>query len=159
MPRFKFVATSYTLRLPLAVPANREHFKVIVYKTGLVSVRVHAELVDMGTNAPTGEREWYSLSDYDKNFTVVEVEGGFTVEYYGNPYLYNLPDNKGGRSCSCPVVRVKGVHKTAKDAVFAGLCARAEDERVVRERVALVPGALPSTPVRSLYGDPLRMDA
>ena len=132
------------LTLPAIIPANQALFRITQWAVGIT---VTCPATDKNTGAVTRWR----LAEYSGNSIVpVKVDGGWSAEYSASPYLYNAYKN-GSLSCCCPTVRMKGVFKTAKDAIFAAMCAKSSESQLLADLKGKLPapGTLPATPVVS----------
>lgn len=140
--------------LPRAIPENKSLFRITQFSWGITVTAKCEEKSDEGV--PTGKVIRWKMHEYSgTSLKVVSLEdGSFTVEYYGSPYLYNAPRN-GTLSCSCPIVRLKGSFKTPKEAIWAAMMAKQdeEDRRWRGDRSVPAPGTLPATPVKSSDND------
>ncbi len=135
--------------IPRATPENRKLFRITELSWGCVTVTV------LVTDTNTGLEKRVRLTEFSgETFKPVQVDGGWSVEYHASPYLYNNTV-KGSRSCSCPLVRLKGAWKTSKDAIFAGVWAKQEEEKISYnlKDFRYVPGTMLSTPVKSWEND------
>jgi len=132
------------LTLPAIVPENKNLFRITQWAVGIT---VTCPATDRVTGAVT---RWKMMEFCGNSIVAVQVDGGWSAEYSASPYLYNAPKN-GSLSCSCPKVRLKGVFKTAKDAIFAAMCAKTAESQLYYELKGKLPapGTLPATPVVS----------
>jgi hypothetical protein len=141
--------------IPRAIPENKNLFRITLFG-GYAGITVTAQCEEKNeAGEKTGKVIRWKMNELSgAHLKVVPVEGGFSVEYYGSPYLYNAPKN-GSMSCSCPRVVLKGAYKTPKEAIWAGIMAKQQEDdlRWKGDRTLPAAGTLPATPVRSGEND------